>query len=257
MINISLNRSLILLIIIHFYNLLTAQVANIESERIVTDTTGWAGSMKLGLTIDKEVSTVIEAIGEAHLQFKTVKSLFLLRANANFTKAGNTTFASNSFFHLRHNYKLNSWLRWEEFTQVQTNKVTGIELRYLLGTGPRFKLIQRPWISIYVGTAIMYEYEREVGPENIKIIHEQPRSSSYLSFTIQSNESFKWAQTVYYQTLYDFPEDHRFATQTDLEFKISKKLSYVLTYKMLYDTLPAFGIPNTTYSLESYLSLKF
>lgn len=239
------------------FNILSAQIANIESERIITDTTGWAGNIKIGLVITKDVNAVIQAVSEAHLQFKTVKSLFLLKASTNFTKAGGTTFVANNFLHLRHNYKLNSWLRWEEFTQLQNNKITGIDLRYLLGTGPRFKLYQSKSLALYLGNSIMYEYEREMDNENKQIINEHPRSSNYISLTYKPIDNLKIVHTSYFQTLFDFPDDHRINTQTDIEFKIYKKLSYTLSYKLLYDSKPAFKAPNTTYSFENYISWEF
>jgi len=233
------------------------QIVNMESDRIVNDTTGWAGTIKAGLSLAKDVATTNQFIGETHIQYKNKKSLYLIRANVNYTRAGGETFVSNNFLHLRHNYKLNTWLRWEEFTQFQQNKITGIDLRYLLGTGPRFKLFQVKTMNMYIGTAIMYEYEVEKTDGNKQIIHENPRSSNYISFTYHPNENVKISHTSYYQTLFDFPKDHRISSQTDIEFKISKKLVYTLSYRILYDTSPALGIPTTTYGLESYIGWSF
>ncbi len=228
-----------------------------EADRIVNDTAVWAGSIKAGLTVAKDVNSTTQFIGESHVQYKYKKSLFLIRANVNYTDAGGKTFVSNNFLHLRHNYKFNAWLRWEEFTQLQQNKITGIDLRYLLGTGPRFKLFQSKLMNMYLGTAIMYEYEIEKTEGNNQIIHENPRSSNYVSLTYHPNDNVKISHTTYYQTLYDFPKDHRISSQTDVELKISKKLSFTLSYRILYDTSPALNIPTTTYGFESYLGWNF
>lgn len=45
----------------------------------------------------------------------------------------------------------------EVFTQLQQNNVTGIDLRLLAGTGPRFKLSETKTIALFAGTAAMYE----------------------------------------------------------------------------------------------------
>lgn len=237
--------------------IIKGQIVNMEADRIINDSTGWAGSIKAGISIAKDVNSVTQVIGESHLQYKNKKSLFLLRANINYTDAGGQTFVSNNFLHFRHNYKLNAWLRWEEFTQLQQNKITGIDLRYLLGTGPRFKLFQTKKMNMYLGTAIMYEYEVEKTEGNKQIVRQNPRSSNYISLTYHPNDNVKITHTTYYQTLYDFPKDHRLSSQTDFEFKISKKLSYTLSYRILFDSSPALNIPTTTYGFENYISWNF
>ena len=75
----------------------------------------------------------------------------------NFLKTKDEDLNNAGFLHFRYNYKLKkNWVRWEAFTQVQFNKANGLRLRFLIGTGPRFKLIQKEKFKTYIGALYMY-----------------------------------------------------------------------------------------------------
>ncbi len=63
-----------------------AQIVNIESSRIQTDTVGWAGSAGSNLSIEKNTRKIITIGLEAHLQYKTEKDLWLFLGDHNFLK---------------------------------------------------------------------------------------------------------------------------------------------------------------------------
>lgn len=234
-----------------------AQIVNIENLRIVTDTTGWAGYIRLGITASKEVNSVVNILSDVQAQYKTKNDLYLIRGNTNFSRSGGTTFTENTFIHLRYNRKLSPWLRWEVFTQWQHNKITGINNRYLAGTGPRIKLMERKTFHSYFGTSIMYESEEETQIEGEFKTHNVVRSSNYLSLSYQPLPNIKLTSTAYFQPLPDLHNDYRFFMQSTLGMDITKKISFEFGYRYLYDSTPAPGIPNTTYAVENYLKWKF
>jgi hypothetical protein len=73
-----------------------AQIVNIENLRIVTDTTGWAGYIRLGITASKEVNSVVNILSDVQAQYKTKNDLYLIRGNTNFSRSGGTTFTENN-----------------------------------------------------------------------------------------------------------------------------------------------------------------
>ena len=112
------------------------QIVNMESERYHTDTTGWAGTLGGDFALTNYGQKVYSINANAHLQYKTKKSLYLFLGGYGFLKGDNLSFVDYSFLHLRYNYKLTKILRWEAFTQLQQNAITKIQFRYLIGTGP-------------------------------------------------------------------------------------------------------------------------
>lgn len=236
---------------------ISAQIVNIENFRVHTDTTGWAGYIKLGISASKEVNEVLNILSDAQLQYKNKNDLYLLRGNTNFSKSGGTTFSENTFIHFRYNRKFNNWVRWEAFTQWQHNKITGIKNRFLVGSGPRIKILQSKIFYLYAGLALMYENEDEIQPDQTIKNYSLARSSNYLSFSLQITPTFKITHTSYYQPLLDNFIDYRLFSQSSLNFDITKKFGFECAYRYLHDNYPAPGIPTNTYFIENLIRFKF
>ena len=234
---------------------LQAQVVNIESSRIQTDTVGWAGSGGAAVSITRNTQQIITIDLEAQLQYKTPKSLWLILGDYGFLKGGTEKYLLNSFGHLRFNHKLNKWIRWEAFTQVQSNHIMQIRSRYLTGTGPRFKLWSHPKFRLYAASLVMYEHETEkVKPA---IIHNDIRSSSYLSFTFLPTETIELVSTTFYQPLFNNLRDTRIFNQTSLHVNATKRFSMYVKWNWIYDKQPAGTAPETSYQLVSGFNLEF
>ena len=150
-------KSCFLILLLLVFTSLSAQVVNIESQRYVTDTIGWAGEYNLGFTFGKQKDKYFAFFNSAHVQYKNKKNLYLILGNLDILKSGKNKVINSGFFHFRYNYKIRKWLRWEAFSQVQYNKLTGLRMRFLLGTGQRFKLVEVNKFKSYLGTWYMWE----------------------------------------------------------------------------------------------------
>lgn len=245
----------IILMTVLLYRSASAQIVNIEAQRMQSDTTGWMGNFGADFLLAKNVEKVLNVNLNAHIQYKTNKSLWLFLTNYNFLKGTNETLSDNFFYHLRYNYKVNAWLRWELFTQLQQNKVTGIDVRVLTGTGPRFKLHGTQKFSLYAATALMYEYERE--QTSPPILHKDWRSSSYVSFTIRPTTAIEVISTTFYQPLINKISDYRFMNEINLRFKIAKHVSFSTGWFYLFDNAPAAGAPKVNYSINNGIKYEF
>lgn len=119
-------------------NTCSAQIVNIESSRMQSDTVGWMGSIGTAFSLAQNTEKIFQTNLEAHLQYKTSndQGLWLILGNFGLLKIGSNRFQSDGLFHLRYNRKWNEWLRWEFFGQYQNNVITQIDSRILLGTGP-------------------------------------------------------------------------------------------------------------------------
>ena len=82
-------RCLLLLIIITGFfavNNCLAQIVNMESQRYHTDTTGWAGSIGGNFALTNYGQKVFDVDANAHLQYKSKKSLYLFLGGYGFLK---------------------------------------------------------------------------------------------------------------------------------------------------------------------------
>ena len=232
-----------------------AQIVNVESKRLKSDTTGWLGSIGTSFQLENSAVKVININAEAHLEYKAQRSLYLFLANYNLLKGEGKTLQNNLFYHLRYNYKLNYLLRWEAFTQMQQNNLAGIKSRFLIGTGPRFKISGTEKLALYASTAIMYENEHELTKP--VIIHKDLRSSNYVSMTWKPKENLDLVSTLFYQPLYKDLSDFRVLHELSLNFKFTQNFSFVSSWNYLYDSEPAVDIPREIFTLKNGVRYTF
>lgn len=231
-----------------------AQVMNIEQERISTDTTGWAGTAQVSFQYFKNKAEVWNAGGHLHLQYKTKKSLYLGLTDYTLSKSAGADFANAGIQHLRYNYKINDWFTAEAFTQAQFNKLLNVDFRWLLGAGPRFKVIKTKPFRMYAAVLYMYEYEELA---DTSLIHRDHRLSSYISLTLKLRKNLTLLNTTYFQPKFTDFSDFRLSSQTDLKIGISKHFAFKMSYVYFYDAVPAENVPNETHALQNSLSFEF
>jgi putative salt-induced outer membrane protein YdiY len=232
-----------------------AQILNAESLRKVTDTSGFSGSASLDFSLKRNVNDYVGFSSSVHLQYKMNRHLVLLKNDIELQNIEGNKFENAGISHLRYNYRFHKRIAWEVFTQAQYNKVSKIDFRYLLGTGPRFKLTTAEKYKVYLGTHIMYEHEEL--SDGITPIQRNLRGTSYLSFSLYPTQTISLVSTTYYQPrLSDF-EDYRISSQTSLLIDLFKNFAFKTTYTFTYDEFPAVGIPNSQYDLVSGIVYSF
>ncbi len=248
-------KHIVTILIIFCWHCTKAQVVNIEKARMQSDTTGWLGNAGASFSLVKNTQKIFSAEVDAHLQYKSKKSLYLILGSYGFLKGAKTKFIDNTFFHFRYNYKLSKLIRWEAFTQLQNNVVTKIRSRFLLGTGPRFKLVSNEHLHLYAAALIMYEQEKESGTANI--IHNDARNSNYISATIIPNKQIELVSTVFFQPLIKNLKDFRILHQASLKVKAAKNFSIRINWNYLNDSYPVNGIPSVNYSFNTGFEYDF
>ncbi|MEZ5027118.1 MAG: DUF481 domain-containing protein [Chitinophagales bacterium] len=250
-----MRRILILLLFIFCIPFGFAQIVNIEGQRYKTDTTGWKGEFNVGFVFGKQKDKYFAFSSNAHVQYKSKKSLYLLLGSLSIFKTSHEELINGGFFHFRYNYKIKKWLRWEAFTQVQYNKLVGIRMRYLIGTGPRFKLAENKVFKGYLGTLYMLEYEIN-NDKTQKLV--EGRFSGYFSFSLEPTKNIEIVSTTYFQPKFELTKDFRVSTENRIDFMFHKFLSFGLNYKLTYDSKPPEGASTKLfYNLENTFKVRF
>lgn len=241
-----------LIIIILFPIIGLSQILNVEQQRIVTDTTGWAGSISLATSASQFTKTLFSFNGNAHAQYKNDKNLALFILNYTVVNADGESFDDRGYAHFRYNHEFNDLFRGEIFTQIQSNSLLKVNQRTLLGIGPRLKLSQYENAKFYFGLAYMYEYE--VLKDNIEI-NSDHRLSSYFTFTLVPQEVIKLTNTTYIQPLIKNFIDYRVSNETLLSFDITNNLSFNASLNFLYDAVPPPDVPGLNYFLRNGVTI--
>ncbi|MBZ0202847.1 MAG: DUF481 domain-containing protein [Ignavibacteria bacterium] len=233
---------------------INAQVVNIESKRMRTDTTGWSGSAEADFQLSKSTEEIFDLGGMLHFQYKGKDDLWLFLNEFRFIRGAGTDFVNSGFAHVRYNRKVTKeLLRWEAFVQYQYNKSLDVGLRGLAGTGPRFKIYDSDKFRAYAAVLYMFEYQESVDKS---IIEHNHRSSSYLSITVNVGK-IEFSNTTYFQPNLKNLKDYRIASQSDVKFEIFEDFNFKTGFSFRYDTAPFPGVPKTTYYLTNGLEFEF
>lgn len=248
-------NKLILFLFLSIPFTINAQILNAESLRKVTDTSGWSGAASVNFALKRNANDFFTISSNIHLQYKMNKHLVLFKNDIAFQKIEGNKFENSGIQHIRYNYRFHPKIAWEVFGQAQYNKVTLIDFRGLLGTGPRFKLTNSEKYKLYLGTLVMYEHE-EVA-DGITPIQRDLRGSSYFSFSLYPNDRISIVSTTYYQPRLDGFSDFRLSSQSSLLIDLFKNFAFKTTYTFIYDAFPALGIPNSQYDFTSGVAYTF
>lgn len=233
-----------------------AQVINVETLRKVTDSAVWTGSMSLDISLIKNKNDIFKIANKAHIQYNNKKELWLFVNDLNFQKLEGNSFVNRGTQHLRYNYRVTSGIKLEAFLQAQYDAVSEIDLRALAGLGPRFKLYANENYRFYLGTLVMYEYEKS-SDIIVDRFQKDIRGSVYVSFSLYPTENISVISTSYYQPKLNAIADYRLSSDTSFLIKIFKNLAFKTTFSYIFDALPIVSIPKTQYELTNGLLYTF
>lgn len=244
--------------ILLFFSLgqLQAQIINVESQRLSSDTTGWHGLYNLSVDYVKNTNQLLTLTNNLSAEYVKGRSNWLFLHNLNASISNVATLENSLFFHIRYNYHKTRRLTYEVLAQYQKNIPLKIDHRVLTGLGPRYGFIQQKNFELFGGCILLYEYDNELETD---IEHHDLRLSSYLSTEYKLTDKLEWVAVLYYQPRIDYWEDFRTTLQTQLKFLIFKSLAFTSTYSMSYDAFPVQDeeIPNLTIKWTNGITYKF
>ncbi|MBO3098460.1 DUF481 domain-containing protein [Gelidibacter pelagius] len=238
------------------YSYSQAQVINVETLRKKTDSAKWTGSVSLDASLIKNKNNIFKIATKADLQYNNKKELWLFINDLKFEKAAGESFVNKGTQHLRYNYTITEKIKMEGFAQAQYDAISEIDFRGLIGAGPRFKLSTNDDYRFYLGTLIMYEYEKasEIATNRI---NKDIRGSAYLSFSLYPTETLGIISTSYFQPRVDKLKDYRLSSTTSVLFKIWEDLAFKTTFIYNFDAYPVVTIPKSQYELTNGLLYTF
>lgn len=234
-----------------------AQVINVETLRKASDSAKWTGSVSLDISLIKNKNDIFRIANKAHIQFNDKTNLWLFVNDLNFQKIEGNSLVNRGTQHLRYNRKISPRIKWEAFTQAQYDAISQIDFRGLIGSGPRFKLSEHENYRFYLGTLIMYEYEKAANVIANRV-QKDVRASSYLSFSMYPTKTLSIISTSYYQPRIEAFRDFRFSSNTAILFEIYENLAFKTTFNYFYDAFPvSAAIPKTQFELTNGLLYAF
>jgi hypothetical protein len=151
---------LLFFIMLLFLTDANAQLVNIEKER-KEKKEGFQGAAAVSIALTQNTTQIFQAGNQINLQYHNAPHTILFLNNIGLMSVDGDNLINNGFQHLRYNFEyLPQLLTLEAFTQHQYNTVRLLGKRFLLGTGPRFTMLETETSGFYLAPLVMYEYEQ-------------------------------------------------------------------------------------------------
>jgi Protein of unknown function, DUF481 len=247
---------------------LSAQIINIDK----TDTAdydkkaNWNGRVALGLEVDKEKATLVDASNFLDVSLQKSRELFIFSASNRFTYNGMQDFLNTGFVHLRwrHNYK--EQLHPESFVQYQWDAARGMIHRFIAGENIRYNFWHRRMWEMTMGTGIMYENElwnytavdsAKIPPNPVNQQSNKLRSNSYIKWEGKASKVSNVSVVLFYQAPFNDFFTPRVSGVVSFDVDISKHFSLGMKYSGLYDAGPVVPIFKFYYNFSNSLEYKF
>ncbi|MDT0676702.1 DUF481 domain-containing protein [Autumnicola musiva] len=214
-----------------------AQLVNIESKRMQTDSIKFALNADFSFDYTNNDGTQVNEIDgtlTTQVKSKDLKKTYLLLGNYQLIDTDGNSLQKSWFLHGRFNYKFNNLLRLESFLQGQYNELLVVKQRNLVGVGLRVKWMDRKYFNGYAGNSYMYEIEYSDKAESTEYNH---RNSTYISLSyFPESGRFSIANTFYYQPLYKNFKDYRLLEQFRLDIPLAKWFKVFALYNYYFDS---------------------
>lgn len=231
-----------------------SQVVNIEKKRNSDSEKGIQGEFGLSASIKENGKQIIQGNNTIKLQYNNRKSTVLLFNDLVLMSVDNNNLVNEGFQHLRYNHELvPKILIGEAFIQHQYNSIKKLNRRVLVGGGPRFQIVANDTLRIFFGPLVMFEHEELLEGT----INRRARMSAYLSLSVNLFGKGMLSTVAYYQPSLNRLDNYRISNDTSMKLKITKKLSYVLTFNMAFDSQPPSEIEKLFYTLQNGISYSF
>ena len=230
-----------------------AQVLNVERVRADSDTTGWVGELGFDFSLNKYNDRVIKTGGQANAAYFSDRHQYLMLSSLDLVNVDGNSLVSNGYFHLRATFLRKGTLSPELFTQYQYNNNLGLRNRALAGAGIRYNFLTRPNITGAISTGLMFEHEEWGLGDDATVENNFLKSTSNLVIRGRLNPQTSITMIGYYQARPGRFFEPRATSENQLNMRISRNLTFRVSFTMTYDTDPVIDVPNLTYELKNGL----
>lgn len=244
---------LIILCLFHCL-LLQSQVINIESRRLESKQQGWNGQGEFGYAFiqnQNSFSNLNTRINFLHQ--KDIHRWFII-SDLSLIQSSQGDFENAGYQHVRYNHQKSERLSYEAYAQLQFSKQMRLYPRYVLGGGPRYKIVEGDSVKIFSGVSLLVEHERMLNPIGV---NSNERLSAYLSLLFYQIPGVTIDLLVMYQPRLIRFSDRRIQTELRFDFPVSAHLQCRFAATVFNDTKPPEGVPSTFTNMRSGIIYNF
>ena len=246
-----------------------AQILNVEESRVSGDSVNqFYGSLDFKFSLNNRSATADEKIRyvgmslESGFGYLSALHNYMLISDLKNNSVTGQPFIRTGYSHLRSNFFRKNTVSYEGFGQIQYDIGRGLNFRWLVGGGVRFRLVDTEDFKLYLGPGVMLEEERWATPGDPDKVVEKTlfKSTNYVSLYYKIASFTVFNLTVYDQIGYDNESEiyrNRVSLDSGIQFIFSKHLRFTIDFVWAYESHPVTPIVNYVYSLENGIAINF
>ncbi|MEO6598405.1 MAG: DUF481 domain-containing protein, partial [Polyangiaceae bacterium] len=196
--------------------------------------------------------------GGALLGGRTERNFGYLDVSGDYSQLAGIVSVAKWFAHLRHNFQINPDLWWEEYAQLESDRFRRVQLRELVGTGPRFRAAHGKLFELSLGTSYMVEHAEldsaDLDPQGQGSFE---RWSNYVAFTFRPQDRVLISSVNYLQPRIDLLSDYKVLSVSGVEFTITSHLHSRLDVTARYESFKPSDVRHADLELKSSLEVVF
>jgi Protein of unknown function, DUF481 len=172
-------------------------------------------------------------------------SLVLALARGDVVKRRGSAWQERHLEHLRYRYTLEGTpFDLEAFAQHSTDVFRRLDHRFLVGAGPRARILTGPPLELALGLTPMFEYEQlgEGNSADARLTRQRGRLSTYVIIAVNLGERITMRHSVYIQTRFDDVTDTRVLNEFDATVSLNKTFAFRWSLVEMYDPRAPKGI---------------
>ncbi len=194
--------------------------------------------------------------GSALLGGRTERNFGYLDVSGNYSRLAGVVSVAKWFAHLRHNFQLGRDLWWEEYGQLESDRFRRVQLRELVGTGPRLRVARSEPFELFVGTSYMVEHTQlDSDAPGSRGQGTFERWSSYLAATYKPQDRILLSSVTYVQPRIDRFSDYKVLSVSGADFKITTHLHSRVDVTARYESATPPDVRHADLELKSSLEV--
>ena len=196
--------------------------------------------------------------GAALLGGRTARHFGYLDLSGDYSRLAGVVSVAKWFVHLRHNFQINPDVWWEEYAQLESDRFRRVQLRELVGSGPRFRLIHGKMFELYCGMSYMVEHAQldsaDAAPQGQGTFE---RWSSYLAATFKPQDRILLSTVTYVQPRIARFADYKVLSVSGANFQITTLLHSRLDVTARCESFAPSDVRHADLELKSSLEVVF
>lgn len=230
-----------------------AQVVNIEGRRFLNDTVPWTGYSNFRFNVSESGQRSLNLGLVGAVQYIDGRDRWFFINDLAFSQVEANEFQNTGYQHLRYNLRHDSLWTGEGYAQAQYNKPLKLDLRLVLGAGPRLRVMDSKRFRVNAGTSFLVERETITGGTVLV----EGRNSSYAAGTLKISPLASLTGVVYYQPKVFDASDHRILVEGGLLINVTKRFTMESRLNLMKDSAPPEGVNELNYSWNNMLGYRF